>query len=918
MKRDAIRYAESGFHVLPLYTVVTTDSGERSCSCGNNGCRSVGKHPRADLAPRGVHDATDDVDEILGGWPEGGYNIGLALEANLVAFDIDDSDVARRLLDSPDLLDSICLSITRRGVHCIVRTTEGTRSGIIKHSNGQRIGEIRAEGEYIVVPPSKHAGGSAYYWLRRSLFEFIPVHEGDGWGYARELLSELGVTVAEHNNAIQVDAVNGEIPPIDLPFNPPTDAMKLQQLLTGTYPTNDRSETLYALACEVYRQGALLGVTVDPKDVAGVIRKVDSVYYHKFAGRSDEIQRVWECSVRAQADVAAEMQTALVPAAQAPLVLGPVQPQAQAQQTASQVTYAYDSQSGFLMRSGRTPIRLANFEPVIAEELDVWLGEGNRSTEWVVEMRKDDELRTATLDPSDFEEERAISRALSREMPTDYIVEPKQWSQLIAGMKWYSIGKTVRRTSYGVTGWLPDRDAFLLPSAGGVITASGIDPTIQFESRDAPVRLLQYGLGVQPPNDDVSPVLQDLIRIIPPRVLMPLISQALAAPLASLGIDRERTVLHLFGKTGSYKTSLARAILSLYGQFYDGQNALDSWIGTAASFELSANQTRDLPLVIDDYKVSSLRGRGGAGEQAAISFIQGYADGTVRSRMNSRQREHKRLSPRCLLITTGEDVWETHQSALARTLIVETLRSEISFDDIVHLGTLAQSGRMAQLGYLWLAWLCRMGRETLKVQIAARRDTARERVAATELSAEHPRLVSAMANLMAVSTLFNDFVADQFPAISGDMKHISREGWAWTFVAAARQAAQARELSPFQQLSTAINEGIALGEVRLAGRTKGTPGYGDPLARPIGYIDLRGVYLSSRTTFGWFLERRAREGQSVGFSWAAVVQEATRENEARSEPMFIFDEKQRARLLCIPLFVLGSGYLEELSALSSD
>ena len=89
----ALKYAESGFAVLPLHTI--RDGG---CSCSNINCRSAGKHP---LLPHGLKEASTDEYTIRGWfakWPDA--NIGLRMGEAVVAVDVDRDRKSTRLNSS--------------------------------------------------------------------------------------------------------------------------------------------------------------------------------------------------------------------------------------------------------------------------------------------------------------------------------------------------------------------------------------------------------------------------------------------------------------------------------------------------------------------------------------------------------------------------------------------------------------------------------------------------------------------------------------------------------------------------------------------------------------------------------------------------------------------------------------------------
>ena len=67
----AKRYAEKGWAVLPVHTII-----DGKCTCGKADCSSAGKHP---ATPRGVKDATTDADQIQQWFANGRVlNIGIA------------------------------------------------------------------------------------------------------------------------------------------------------------------------------------------------------------------------------------------------------------------------------------------------------------------------------------------------------------------------------------------------------------------------------------------------------------------------------------------------------------------------------------------------------------------------------------------------------------------------------------------------------------------------------------------------------------------------------------------------------------------------------------------------------------------------------------------------------------------------
>lgn len=159
----AVAYAEHGWPVLPLHDVA---SG--ACSCTDRSCGSPGKHPRT---RHGLNDATTgpgQIREWWSRWPTANVGVTSGAASNLVVVDVD-------LPDGPDSLERLQTDHARLPATCEQRTGSGGRQLLFAHPGadvanrtGLRSGiDIRGDGGYIVVPPSRHISGDRYRWTGR-------------------------------------------------------------------------------------------------------------------------------------------------------------------------------------------------------------------------------------------------------------------------------------------------------------------------------------------------------------------------------------------------------------------------------------------------------------------------------------------------------------------------------------------------------------------------------------------------------------------------------------------------------------------------------------------------------------------------------------------------------------------------------
>jgi hypothetical protein len=165
--RAARRYAARGWPVLPLYWPL----GDGSCACGHPDCSSPGKHP---LIRRGLHAASTDLARIRrwwGRWPQANVGIRTGAASGLLVLDIDGPTglaSLRALAREHGHLQAAWARSGSGGWHAYLRLPKGRR---VPSSVG-RLGpglDVRAEGATIVAPPSLHASGRRYRWLRPGL-----------------------------------------------------------------------------------------------------------------------------------------------------------------------------------------------------------------------------------------------------------------------------------------------------------------------------------------------------------------------------------------------------------------------------------------------------------------------------------------------------------------------------------------------------------------------------------------------------------------------------------------------------------------------------------------------------------------------------------------------------------------------------
>ena len=154
----ALEYAGRGWSVFPLWSV-----RGGVCTCRKRGqCTMPGTHPRTRT---GFHQATID-EKIINHWKWESANIGIATGAasGLLVIDIDprhDGDVT---------IKALIKSLGRLPPAPRVKTGDGWHFYFLhpdRHIASKEYAagiDIKADGGYVVAPPSKHVSGGRYRW----------------------------------------------------------------------------------------------------------------------------------------------------------------------------------------------------------------------------------------------------------------------------------------------------------------------------------------------------------------------------------------------------------------------------------------------------------------------------------------------------------------------------------------------------------------------------------------------------------------------------------------------------------------------------------------------------------------------------------------------------------------------------------
>ena len=255
----------------------------------------------------------------------------------------------------------------------------------------------------------------------------------------------------------------------------------------------------------------------------------------------------------------------------------------------------------------------------------------------------------------------------------EYYVNKKsmdEFMKIIRQLCKYSVTKNI----YNHTGWIRKEDKWAYLHANGCIG----DVDIQVELNN---NLDNYYLPDSTENlkeacklsmklcdtleNDKGIILQSLVYLSP---LVDIISQVSKPP---------EMVVWLWGKTGSRKTSLARAYLSHFGDFTNKIPC--TFNDTKTSVELKANLLKDTLCLCDDFAPKQDYRDKKIQDSNAELILRMYGDRIAKGRSSNKLDIKNMNIPRGMMLVTGEGVI-SGESSNARLLSIEVNRDSVNLE----------------------------------------------------------------------------------------------------------------------------------------------------------------------------------------------------------------------------------------------
>ena len=266
------------------------------------------------------------------------------------------------------------------------------------------------------------------------------------------------------------------------------------------------------------------------------------------------------------------------------------------------------------------------------------------------------------------------------------------------------------------TGWHTDKNGTFYLTGGGAV--GRIDANVTLGNG-----LEKYHLPLNNTKDDVQragKAALTFLEVANPAVSIPLFATVFLCPLVSMFAYPPNFSLFLYGKSGVFKSTFARLMLSFFGTF-NSLASLPNFTDTSNSIELNSHILKDTLMVIDDLHPSTDKRVAQDMVNICQRLIYQAANRTGRGRNNSDSTAKTRFFPRGMLCITSEQKMDV-TSTIARLFTVEITKNDVRIDKLseiqehAHLLPVLMAGFIQYLQKNYAEWCIALSEEFLRIR----------------------------------------------------------------------------------------------------------------------------------------------------------------------------------------------------------
>lgn len=417
-----------------------------------------------------------------------------------------------------------------------------------------------------------------------------------------------------------------------------------------------------------------------------------------------------------------------------------------------------------------------------------------------------------------------------------------------------------RVTEYTHTGWRKVGRKWCYLYEGGAVGTDDVRVKIQ-SGLERYCLDTGYDDRYEPGDMTMVSMLSD---VIPRKISVPMLGFTFLAPLRD-ALHRAGCapafLMFLRGGTGIGKSTISSLWLNFFGRGFNEGEQVATYKDTMNSIRKKAFILKDMVLAIDDYHPSGTIQDKRNMDGIAQMLVRSFGDLAGRDRASAEGGLAGTPPPRCLGITSGEDVPNVGESGFARFYTIDLRKGDINMsDELLELQEMARRGGMARMMRRYIEWLIPQMDE-LPEKLRAKWLEYRRLVQSMKLS--HARAPGAIAHLLLGYEMYQEFLEQTgiVPGRDSAWKDADfRQAVADILTNAVAQSTESVEERPTRMYLNTLRELLMTKQVYVETLGSTTGGNPPPRSVQIGYADASCYYLFPGPSYSAVYEQYARRG----------------------------------------------------------
>ena len=310
--------------------------------------------------------------------------------------------------------------------------------------------------------------------------------------------------------------------------------------------------------------------------------------------------------------------------------------------------------------------------------------------------------------------------------------------------------RNLRKDVYAHTGYIKTEDSLVFLNANCSITKDGISTRYNVDLDNG---RSGYGFSTEKDDDRYETVFRVLphqtvsAALAPSHILYALLGYTFLTPLNSIMRENRHEpsfLLYLIGRTGTFKTTLAKLFLCFFGQFDSNTAPPISFRDTPNAIERKLAMYADVLCLADDKFPPSTPQSKARMEENEQTLARAIGDRGSRGRLNADTSLKNGYVAKGNVIVTAEDAFgNIGESGIARSVSVELKPDDVNKASLTYLQKHSSHLNQCMAEYIQFVVT---HHDELKGSLLEQFETFRDK-ALQELPGQHARLAEAISHL---------------------------------------------------------------------------------------------------------------------------------------------------------------------------